>query len=106
VNEPETPPSGTVKTPPGEPYDPAVQAARMRALTGMTPGSRLSPRAATIGMVATALERGITWRQIGSALGYGMNPKAAKAAVKKMARAENARLYAAGSGVPGDQSPA
>ena len=80
---------------PGEPYDPATQAARLAALLGVKPGSGLTREAATVGMIAVALQRGVTWRQIGSALGFGMDGKKAKAAAKKMARAENARLLAA-----------
>lgn len=93
MNEP-----GTPKTPPGELHDPAVQARNMAALLGVTPGSRLTREAATVGLIAAAKARGVTWRQIGSALGCGMDPKKAKAMAKRLARAENARILAAKAG--------
>jgi hypothetical protein len=74
---------------------PAEQSAALAALSGMEldPGARRD--VAYVLMIAEAQRRGITWRQIASALGCENGP-AAKRAAKRLARsAQSAMLRGA-----------
>jgi hypothetical protein len=76
----------------------AEQSAALSALSGMEldPGARRD--VAYVLMIAEAQRRGVTWRQIASALGCENGP-AAKRAAKRLAKsAQSAMLQAAATG--------
>lgn len=57
----------------------------LASLLGVAPGAIPDPVVARVAMIHEALRRGLTWRQIGTAMGT-MNPKEAKAQAKRLAR--------------------
>ena len=63
----------------------------MSRLTGMTPGHAMDHDLALVGMIAEAQKRGLSWRQIASALQCG-TPQEAKRIAKRLARTCQARL--------------
>jgi hypothetical protein len=67
--------------------------AAMSRLTGMTPGHAMDHDLALVGMIAEAQRRGLSWRQIASALQCG-SPQEAKRIAKRLARGCQARLLA------------
>jgi hypothetical protein len=71
--------------------DAAVEA--LGKLLGMTPGDTMDPDVARAAMIAEAKQRGLTWAQIASALGY-QNGKQAKAAAKRLARVAQGKMLA------------
>jgi hypothetical protein len=79
----------------GEPAAPTLEERRaaMSRLTGMTPGHAMGHDMALVGMIAEAQRRGLSWRQIASALQCG-TPQEAKRIAKRLARSCQARLLA------------
>jgi len=71
----------------------AEQSAALADLSGMDLDPAAKRNVAYVMMIAKALERGITWRQIASALG-SPGPKAAKKAAKALARSAQNDLLA------------
>jgi hypothetical protein len=65
----------------------------MSRLTGMTPGHAMDHDLALVGMIAEAQRRGLTWRQIASALHLG-TPAEAKRYAKRLARGCQAKVLA------------
>ena len=57
----------------------------------LAPGAIPDPAVARVAMICEAQRRGLTWRQIGSAIGCP-DPKQAKATAKRLARHANRAL--------------
>jgi hypothetical protein len=71
----------------------AEQSAALSSLSGMDLDPAAKRDVAYVAMIAEALRRGITWRQIGSALGCP-DGKTAKRAAKALARSAQKDLLA------------
>jgi len=79
----------------GTPAPPSLEEQRqaMSRLTGMTPGHAMDHDLALVGMIAEAQRRGLSWRQIASALHLG-TPAEAKRYAKRLARTCQAKVLA------------
>ena len=73
--------------------DPRQQILALARLSGLTPDPQLTRDVTMAAMIAHAKQRGLTWRQIGSALG-DPDPAAAKRTWKQVARSANSALLA------------
>lgn len=79
----------------------AEQSAALSALSGMELDSSQRRDVAYVMMIAEAQRRGVTWRQIASALGLPNGP-AAKAAAKRLARSAQKAMLASAAAGAGD----